>query len=175
MEPPQHPAQQPGKSIGRGMMIAGWLIVLALLTWVFGNWEESRYNPNQNVATTSSGGQVEVSLQRNRWGHYVANGTINGKTVTYLLDTGATDVSIPGHLEKKLGLSRGRSFNASTANGIIQVYGTTLDTFTLGGIEMRNVRASINPHMKANEILLGMSVLQHLELVQKGDSLTIRQ
>ncbi|UTW46735.1 TIGR02281 family clan AA aspartic protease [bacterium SCSIO 12696] len=161
--------------MGRGMMYAGWLVLLALLTWVFGNWEEERYNPNQQVAGQTNGGHTEVVLKRNRWGHYVANGTINNKTVTYLLDTGATDVSIPGHLEKKLGLQRGQSYRASTANGTIQVYSTTLDKFTLGGIEMRNVRASINPFMRENEILLGMSVLQHLELVQKGNTLTIRQ
>ncbi|MGS2723843.1 retropepsin-like aspartic protease family protein [Porticoccus sp. GXU_MW_L64] len=173
MTPQQTPS--PEKTMGRGMMIAGWLIVLALLTWVFGDWEESRYNPNRDVTSSTTGGQVEVTLKRNRWGHYVANGTINGKVVTYLLDTGATDVSIPGHLETKLNLRRGRSHNASTANGTIQVYSTTVDKFTLGKIEMRNVRASINPHMRENEILLGMSVLQHLELVQRGDTLTIRQ
>ena len=161
--------------MGRGMMYIGWLLLLGLLTWWFGDWEESRYNPNREVVSSINGGQVEVTLKRNRWGHYVANGTINGKEVTYLLDTGATDVSIPGHLEKKLGLRRGRSYSASTANGTIRVYGTTVDKFTLGNIEMRNVRASINPYMKEDEILLGMSVLQHLELVQKGDSLTIRQ
>ncbi|MCV6603984.1 MAG: TIGR02281 family clan AA aspartic protease, partial [Porticoccaceae bacterium] len=152
MESPQRPP--PGQNMGRGMMYAGWAVLLALLTWVFGNWEESRYNPNQNVTTTSSAGRVEVRLQRNSWGHYVANGTINSETVTYLLDTGATQVSVPGHLADRLKLKPGRSYKVSTANGTVWVKSTSIDKLTLGGIEMRDVRASINPHMEGDEILL---------------------
>jgi len=45
----------------------------------------------------------------------------------------------------------------------------------LGGIVIKNIRASINPHTPDDQVLLGMGFLKHLELVQKGDFLTIRQ
>ena len=156
-------------------MYLGWLVVLGILTWLFGNWEESRYNPNRNVISTVNDDRTEVILQRNQWGHYAATGTLNGKTVTYLLDTGATTVAVPGQLARELGLRRGRPFIVSTANGNATAYATTLNTITLGDIEMRNLRATINPSMLGDKILLGMNVLQHLELIQKGDTLTIRQ
>jgi aspartyl protease family protein len=40
---------------------------------------------------------------------------------------------------------------------------------------LQQVRASINPNMQGNEVLLGMSFLKHLEFTQRGDSLTLRQ
>ena len=45
----------------------------------------------------------------------------------------------------------------------------------IGPIELSTVKASINPNMLGNEILLGMSFLKHLELLQRGDKLTLRQ
>ena len=44
----------------------------------------------------------------------------------------------------------------------------------LGGIERRDVRATVLPNMADDEVLLGMSFLKHLELVQSGDRLVIR-
>jgi len=58
------------------MMTTAWIIALALLVLYFSEWEEARYNPNQ-------------------------------QPVTFLLDTGATDVVIPEKLAKKLGLRKG--------------------------------------------------------------------
>ena len=45
----------------------------------------------------------------------------------------------------------------------------------LGELSVDNVRANINPGMRGNEILLGMSFLKQLEFTQRGDTLTIRQ
>jgi len=108
-------------------------------------------------------------------GHYLANGEINGRPVTFLLDTGATDISIPALLAKDLGLERGAARRYQTANGTITTYGTRLETVRLGGIVRRQVRAHINPGMRQGEVLLGMSFLKHLEMVQRGNQLTLRQ
>ena len=63
-----------------------------------------------------------------------------------------------------------------TANGDITVYRTTLDRLRIGPLTLRNVRASINPNMRADdEILLGMSALKHLELITRDGVLTLRQ
>lgn len=171
----EDPNIKPERRMGHGMMYVFWLLVLALLGYLFGNWEESRYNPNREVRSQVTGSMVEVKLERNPWGHYVANGLINGKPVTYLLDTGATNVSIPGHLAKEIGLERGAPFTVSTANGTIQVYRTRLNSLSLGDIKVLDIHADINPHMQEDEVLLGMSVLKHLELVQRGNTLILRQ
>lgn len=165
----------PGQRAGRTMMYLGWLMVLGLLTVIFSNWEESRFNPNRQVNSTVTGDHVEVRLQRNPWGHYLANGVINGGEVTFLLDTGATYVSVPEHIANKLNLKKGARSYSATANGTIEVFMATIDQLELGEIVMHDVHATINPHMKEDEILLGMSFLKKLELVQQGGTLLLRQ
>jgi len=169
--------QEAGVSrIGRWMMVAAWLVLLALLTLFFSSFLERQANPNRNPkGSVNSEGVREVVLMRNRAGHYVADGAINGKRVTFLVDTGATDVAVPLGLAQRLGLSRGRAAVSRTANGNVKTWSTRLDEVRLGPLQMRNVRASILPGMKGGDVLLGMSFLKHLELLQRGRQLTLRQ
>jgi len=105
----------------------------------------------------------------------VASGSINNTPVVFLLDTGASDVSVPEKLAQAIGLKRGRPMIYQTANGTITVYATRLDKVDLGGIVLGQVRASINPNMQGNKVLLGMSFLKHLEFTQRGDTLILKQ
>jgi len=167
--------EQPQR-IGKGMIFAAWIVAIGLLTLVFNSFLDKQHNPNQTLSTKyGENGAREVILQRNRSGHYVANGTINGQPVVFFLDTGATIVSIPETIANRLNLQRGRAIPANTANGVIITYHTELGSIALGNIELRHVRASINPHTQSNEILLGMSFLKHLEFTQRGDTLILRQ
>lgn len=158
------------------MTSVAWLLALGLLSWIFAGLEERENNPNQFIATQQldDGGKA-ITLQRNRSGHYVADGFINNERVTFLLDTGASDISVPGDLAEKLGLRRGPAQQYNTANGVITGYLTRLDSVRLGDIELQNVRASINPRDQGDKLLLGMSFLRDLEFTQRGDTLTIRQ
>ena len=112
-------------------------------------------------------------LKRNRLGHYVAPGKINNQPVTFLLDTGATAVSVPANVANNIGLTRGRSITVGTANGNIEVYQTTLKSVQLGNITLHEIRGNINPYMDGDTVLLGMSFMRHLELTQRGDTLTL--
>ena len=161
--------------VGKTMVIMAWVVLLALLSWLFSIYLQRQHNPNNNVQGYSSTGMQEVVLERNRYGHYVATGRINGQSVTFMLDTGATIVDIPENIASGLSLERGPPFQAMTANGVISVYSTILDEVQLGGIRLTGVRASINPSSQEDEILLGMSFLRQLDFSQQGDRLTLRQ
>ena len=162
--------------VGAIMTVLAWLVVLGLLSAFFGGWMEKLDNPNQKVVSAlHADGVREVVLQQNRAGHYVANGAINGHRVTFLLDTGATSVSVPASIAGPLGLKRGAPLRANTANGTVTTYATRLDEVQLGNISLENVRADINPHMQGTDVLLGMSFLRKLEFTQRGRELTIRQ
>ena len=117
---------------------------------------------------------TEVRLIQNRYGHYIVNGKINHLPVTFLIDTGATLISIPSHIAQKLQLKQGYRIQSRTANGNITVYSTRLDSVSIGAIELNNIRASINPYMSGDEILLGMNFMKHLEMTQKGKELILR-
>jgi len=119
--------------------------------------------------------QHTVILKRNRYGHYVTQGEINNHSVTFLLDTGASDISIPDKIARELNLNYGQEQRYQTANGIIIGNLTTLRSVSIGNIKLQNVRASINPKMDNDEILLGMSFLKYIEFTQHGDTLILRQ
>lgn len=169
------PEQQQQK-IGKSMVFAMWLVILALLTLFFDKYLGDQQNPNQQVVQRQAAdGTREVVLEQNRYGHYVANGRINGQEVTFLLDTGATDIAIPEQVANRLGLERGRQVTFQTANGRARGYATRLDSVSLGHIRLTDLPASINPNVSGDEILLGMSFLKQLELIQKNNTLTLRQ
>jgi aspartyl protease family protein len=163
-------------SMGRTMLLITWALIFAGLVIVFANWEGKQINPNQQVVgRVDQDGVREITLAGNRYHHYIATGDINGEPVVFLVDTGATDVSVPESLAEKLGLRKGMKGYAQTANGTVGIYATTIDKLTLGNLEFYDVPASINPGMKDMEVLLGMSALRHVELIQKDNKLTLRQ
>lgn len=161
--------------MGRGMLTLVWICALGLLTLIFGRWEDSQINPNQSPNSQQLGTSTNVTLIANRHHHYLANGQINNQPVTFLLDTGATNVSVPAHLADKLGLKRGQAMTSTTANGDVTVYSTRINRLDLGAITLYDLRGSINPGMREDEILLGMSALKQLEIRQLGDQLTLIQ
>lgn len=167
-----NPEQQ---RIGKSMLWIFWVLVLGGLVLLFGNWEEKQINPNSNIAGTSNESSRTITLKQNRFGHYVASGRINSKGVTFMLDTGATDVAVPAALAEKLGLVRGRAIQVMTANGVARAYQTQINTLMLGDISLTNVRAAITPGMRGKEVLLGMSALAQLDFSQSGDVLTLTQ
>ena len=98
------------------MLVLAWGAGLLLATHFFGNWEDRQRNPNQTPQSVHGDGFVEVSLASSRQGHYLVNGQIDGHDVTFLLDTGATQVAIPSAGAERLGLQRGAPIIISTAN-----------------------------------------------------------
>jgi len=163
------------KKLGKGMIIFAWLLLLGLLTLLFSKFLDQQQHPNQHLdSELHHGNKRVVVLKMNRAGHYLAPGKINNTPVTFLLDTGATDVAIPEKLAKRLGLEKGSRTMSQTANGMVKSYTTVLDSISIGSIEMYNIRASLFAGMPGGEILLGMSFLKHLDMQQKGDTLTLK-
>ncbi|MEP0356712.1 MAG: TIGR02281 family clan AA aspartic protease [Paraglaciecola sp.] len=160
--------------LGKGMLIVAWVIGLALLTFMFEEQLEKQFNPNSEPISSTLNNGTEVRLKQNRSGHYVTGGAINGQPVVFLLDTGATQVSIPMHLAQQLSLRKGRGARVQTANGSVQVAQTNIERLSIGDIQLLNVAAHLNPAVSSNEILLGMSALKQLEFTQKGEWLTLK-
>src|SRR6056297_818638 len=172
----QPPETNEHKRMGLVMQVLAWLAFLGLGVSFFGGHLERQFNPNQQLETRIAGDGVrEVVLQRNRFGHYVTSGSINGMPVTFLLDTGATGVAIPEAVARALNLERGRPVRTQTANGIAISYAVTLHRVSIGGIELDSVSATISPVLQTDEVLLGMSFLRHIEFSQRGDTLILRQ
>jgi aspartyl protease family protein len=153
------------------MAFVASLLVLGLFYLYFENSLQARNNPNRQLQIAPG---AELVLKRSGDGHYVFPGTINGRPVTFLLDTGATLVSVPAHLADELGLKAGAHQRSITANGTVDTRTTRVDALAFGPFDLRGVSASLNPGMVGDQVLLGMSVLRHLEFTQRGDTLLLR-
>ncbi len=157
------------------MLLLAWVGGLALLTALFQNQLKARFNPNPDpLVEVSQDGRYEVVLERNAQGQYVASGTINTIPVTFLVDTGATDVALSEVLADRLRLQRTGGGISQTANGPVAVWRTVLQRVRVGSIELTDVRAAIVPSMGARDpVLLGMSFLRQLEFSQRDGRLTL--
>ncbi|HDY83398.1 MAG TPA: TIGR02281 family clan AA aspartic protease [Halieaceae bacterium] len=166
---------QEQKRMGTTMQVFAWLVLLALGVFYFSDLLDKQHNPNQNLRTSyGEEGTLEVVLQRNKFGHYVTSGAINGKPVVFMLDTGASGVAIPAAVARRLGIPRGRAFQTRTANGITTSYAANLESVSVGGIELHDIPAGITPGLQSEQVLLGMSFLKHIEFTQRGDTLILR-
>jgi aspartyl protease family protein len=160
----------PHRRSGTMMLGIAWLVVLAGGWWYFDGWLERQNNPNRALQSEAGG---VVVLDRNRSGHYVASGEINGAPVTFLLDTGATDVALPTTLARRLGLKQGAPMTMITANGPTMGYQTRLDSVRLGSIVLHDVAASYSDGIEADTVLLGMSFLKRLDFTQREGKLIL--
>lgn len=153
------------------MLVVGWLIILGLVYWYFYGFTEKQANPNRKPEVTAAG---EVVLQRNRAGQFAASGAINGEPVTFLLDTGATQVALPMALARRLNLEIGRPVQLQTAAGPARGYVTRLQSVRLASIEVKDISALVAEGLDPDLVLLGMNFLRRLEMVQRGDELILR-
>ncbi|MWJ28677.1 TIGR02281 family clan AA aspartic protease [Halomonas sp. ZH2S] len=158
---------------GLGMMLLFWVLLMVVGTWWLQGGLEEMVRPNAHLVNTSPDDEP-VTLRRNRAGHFVAPGYINGEPVRFLLDTGATYVAIPTPLAETLGLKPGRSAWFNTANGRVKGSLTEVEEIALGGIRLRNVKGSISPGMEGDTVLLGMSFLNHLTIEIRDGEMLLR-
>jgi aspartyl protease family protein len=147
---------------------------IALMAALFADRLEHQRNPNRRIEQmTAPDGAQRIVLQRNRSGHYLASGTVDGAAAELIVDTGATDVAVSGAVATAAGLERGAPVSVMTANGITTAYATRIGELRLGGIVEHEVPATIVPAMDGIEVLLGMSFLARLDFSQQGDTLIL--
>ena len=129
----------------------------------------------QAYSATARTGRQNVTLSADARGHFVTMGSINGGSVRFLVDTGATLVALPAAEARRLGIDylRGERGQVQTANGVAVAYRVKLDTVKIGDIEVNNVDALVSENDAMGVTLLGMSFLNRMEMKRDGDTLTL--
>lgn len=124
-------------------------------------------------ASANSGGS-EIVLSAGAGGHFTTDGQINGKAVTFLVDTGASAIAMGQADADRLGInykSAPRGF-AGTANGRIPVNLVTLSSVRVGDVEVANVEAVVMPSA-LQHVLLGNSFLTRFQMKRDNDTLRL--
>ena len=116
-----------------------------------------------------------VVLKANARGHFVTMGSINEGNVRFLVDTGATFITLPAKEAKRLGIDylKGRRGQLQTPNGPVSVYQVKLDSVKIGDIRVNNVDAVVGGSASMGVALLGMSFLNRMEMKRDGQSMIL--
>lgn len=126
-------------------------------------------------AASGTGGAASVTLTADAQGHYVTLGQINGGTVQFLVDTGATTITLPSAEARRLNINYlgGQRGYTQTANGRAAAYRVSLDTVKIGDITLHAVEAIVLEGDGLKIALLGMSFLNRTEMRRDGQALTL--
>lgn len=120
--------------------------------------------PRSAPAQTSANYRT-VSLTRDARGHFQTDARVNGRSMTFMVDTGASVIALKESDAQRLGIRPSPSdYDAvvHTANGSAKAAPVTLNRVEVGGLAVRDVRALVMPDKALGENLLGMSFLSKL-------------
>jgi aspartyl protease family protein len=107
-----------------------------------------------------------VSIGRDHRGHFQANGRVDGRSISFMVDTGASVIALTERDADRLGIRPVRgayTASVSTANGVVRAAPVMLNSVDIGGLVVRDVRALVVPGGALNENLLGLSYLTRLK------------
>jgi len=109
-------------------------------------------------------------------GHYVTPGNINGRAVQFMVDTGATAVSISASDAQRIGLDyrRGRQVALNTANGTVPGYVVRLDSVRIGDVEVHGIDAIVSPQTMPY-VLLGNSFLNRFQMRRDSQQMVLER
>jgi aspartyl protease family protein len=142
------------------------------------NGETMKLDLNQSIAGNfKKPERSNLKIFPDARGMYFVMGTINNASTGFLVDTGATNVTMSGSKARALGIDykKGKRGRAQTAAAVVPVWQVTLNSVGIGGIKLNNVTATVIEGDKPSEVLLGNSFLRHTDIQQTSSVLIISE
>ena len=150
----------------------GFFLVIGAILFVlfdqFGPYQSGRGYRPRPIETISDAGVV---LDRTFDGHFYLTGSINGRQVVFMVDTGASTVAIGDRLAEQLELGSCRPRQYSTAAGTVRGCEAVATQVEVAGLRLPDVRVAVLPG--GDTVLLGMDVLRHFRIEQHGRQLRL--
>ncbi|MGJ7534466.1 MULTISPECIES: retropepsin-like aspartic protease family protein [unclassified Variovorax] len=124
----------------------------------------------------SGGGGNRVVLSADSRGHFMTQGAINGRPVTFMLDTGATSIALSADDAQRIGLdySKGQRVTMSTANGTTSGYRLRLQSVRVGDVEVYDIDAIVSPQAMPF-VLLGNSFINRFSMRRDADQMVLEK
>ena len=151
-------------------MVAFWVLIMAGLYWAMERWQQPR------AARVTAGGALVIP--RHADGHFRVAGSINGEPVMFMVDTGASVVSVSEALAQRAGLAGGETTQFHTANGQRQGRIVRAKLIRLpGGVQVENLRVGTGLALGGgadDQGLLGQNFLQHFDVQMDRERMVLR-
>jgi aspartyl protease family protein len=122
-----------------------------------------------------AGGGNKITLPVGSGGHFMANGTVNGRAIQFMVDTGATAVALGINDAQRMGIDyqKGIPVRMNTANGVAQGWRVMLNSVRIGEVEIYDVEAVVGPNMPF--ALLGNSFLSRFTMNRNSDTMVLER
>jgi aspartyl protease family protein len=166
------PTPQQNTRLGALAITAVWLLVAAVLYLVFDRIEQNRQASFKPYALSSG----DLVIPRQRDGHFHVEGEVNRQAVTFLVDTGASHVSISQALAQQARLPSGQDITLNTANG--QRPGQLVRNVPVraGHLVLNDASVSVGlSGLRPEQALLGQNFLKHFDVEIRRDEMILRQ
>jgi aspartyl protease family protein len=127
------------------------------------------------ISAFQSATRESVTLFADANGFFHAEGSINGASVTFLVDTGANTIAMNSATARRAGIdyTKGQAGTARTASGYARMYAIKLNTVKVGEIVLRNVTAGVIDGPQPETPLLGMSFLSAMDMKREGNKMEL--
>jgi aspartyl protease family protein len=143
------------------------------------------YNGQKQTLSTATGTRIagaaaatssaQTTLKADGRGHFYADGWVNGGSVRFLVDTGATTIALSTTEARRLGIDYASGVRSigRTASGTVSGYAVKLDSVRIGDITLQNVEAHVLETGGLSTALLGMSFLNRTQMQRDGETLVL--
>jgi aspartyl protease family protein len=144
-----------------------WCVVIGLLYLLM-----SHYLAPRKSQVLSNG---DLVIPRARDGHFYAMGQVNGRQARFMVDTGASLVSVDAAFAEKAGIVGGVPTTFKTANGDRAGWVVQGVEVAIGPVVVTNVKVGVGLRAgDENDVLLGQSFLSKFDISIKKDQMVLR-
>jgi aspartyl protease family protein len=129
-----------------------------------------------SVSGVQREGGTQIVIPAGAGGHFITAGSINGKAVEFMVDTGATTIALSIAEADRIGLKYkdNAKLTGNTANGMVIGYQAMLGVVRVGDVQVYNVEAAILP-MAMPQVLLGNSFLNRFQMKRDNERMTLEK
>ncbi len=149
---------------GHISVLVVWIVIFSIVYLYF----NERQAPKVAVSLTRG----EIVIPRSLDGHYYVRGAVNGYPIDFMVDTGASIVSISNETSRAANLPSGTPANFSTAGGVVRGEIVSGQTVEAGGIAVSGLSVSVG--IQGEMALLGQNFLRRVDVIQSNDRMILR-
>ena len=141
--------------------------------------QQKQYDLGNSVSASFAAPKVsKETIYKSSAGMFMTFGSINGRSVQFLVDTGASAISMNIDHARQLGIKvekDGKPMGVSTASGFVKAYRIKLRSVSVGKIAQQNVEAFVIDGNHPGPVLLGMTFLGRLSVEHSGNAMKLTQ